>query len=115
MPSTRILPGRRMGPAWPADESADVALSGRAGEDGAAQQDEGVRRAPRGIERANTTHLATRRTKGVQKWLEPAIYPPKPTVELSVSARFAVRQNGAGEHDDLLAYPVEDHQWASLS
>ncbi len=38
----------------------------------------------------------------VQKWLEPTIDPPKPTVELSVSACFAVRQNGAGAHDDLV-------------
>ncbi len=84
----------------PADERADVALFGRAGEDGAAQQYEGVRRALRGIERANTTHRATHWTKGVQKWRKPAIYPPKPTVEKSVSACFAVRQNGAGEHND---------------
>ncbi len=66
------------------------------------QQDEGVRRAPRGIERANTTHRATRWAKGVQKWQKTAAYLPKPTVAVSVPACFAVRQNGAGEHDDLV-------------
>ncbi len=64
-------------------------------EDAALQQDEGVWRAPRGLERANTTHRATRRAEGVQKWREPAIYPPAPTDDCSVSACFAVRHNGA--------------------
>ncbi len=68
-----------------------------------------------GVEQAITTHLATQWAKGVQKWRKPAIYPPKPTVAWSVSACFAVQRKGAGEHDGLLAYPVEDHQWASLS
>ena len=71
-------------------------------EDAAPQQDEGVWRAPRGLERANTTHRATRRAEGVQKWRKPAVYPPKATVARSVSACFAVRHNGAGEHDDLV-------------
>ncbi len=51
------------------------------GEDGAAQQFEGVRRAPRGIERANATHRATQWARGVQKRRKSAIYPPKPTVD----------------------------------
>ncbi len=49
----------------------------------------------RGIKRANTTHRATRRAKGVQKWRKSAVYPPKTTVGRSVSACFAVRHNGA--------------------
>ena len=59
-------------------------------------------RGPRGIERANTTRRATRWAKGVQKWRKPAINSPKPTVACSVSACFAVRHNGAGEHDGLV-------------
>ncbi len=66
------------------------------------QQDEGMRRAPRGLERANATHIATRWDRGVQQWREPAIYPPIPTVVYSVSACFAVRHNGAGEHGGLV-------------
>ncbi len=93
---------------------AHAALPDRAGEDGAVQQDEGVRRALRDIERAITTHLATQWAKGVQKWRKPAVYPPKPTVDLSFRM-FCGAAIGAGEHDGLLAYPVEDHQWASLS
>ncbi len=38
------------------------------GEDGAVQQDEGVERTARGIERSNTTHGATRWAEGVQRW-----------------------------------------------
>ncbi len=54
------------------------------------------------FQRSNTTHCATRRAEGVQKWQKTAIYPPKATVARSVSACFAVRHNGAGEHDDLV-------------
>ncbi len=54
----------------------------------------GVRRALRDIERAITTHLATQWAKGVQKWQKTAAYLPKPTVEYSVSACFAVRYIG---------------------
>ncbi len=68
-------------------------------EDAAVQQDEGVERTARGIERSNTTHGATRWAEGVQRWRKSAVYPPKPTVAVSVSACFAVRQIGAGEHD----------------
>ncbi len=74
---------------------AHAALPDPAADDSAAQHYEGVRRALRDIERAITTHLATRWAKGVQKLREPAIYPPKPTVDWSVFACFAVRYNGA--------------------
>ncbi len=75
---------------------------GGAGEDGAVQQDEGAGRVARGIEQAITTRRATHWAEGVQKWRKTAIYPPKPTVARSVSACFAVRQIGAGEHDGLV-------------
>ena len=65
------------------------------------------------LQRANTTHSATRGAEGVQKWRALAIYPPKPTVGCSVSACFAVRYNGAGEHDDLViavdGYSMNSH------
>ena len=44
---------------------AHAALPDRVGDDGAAQQDEGVRIAPRGIKRPNTTHHATHWAEGV--------------------------------------------------
>ncbi len=47
------------------------------------------------FQRSNATHCATRWAKGVQKWREPAIYPPKPTVEVSVFGIIAVRHNDA--------------------
>ncbi len=61
-----------------------------------------VRRATGGVKGTNTTHCATRWAEGAQKWRKSTIYPPKPTVDWSVSACFAVRQNGAGEPDDLV-------------
>ncbi len=49
---------------------------------------------------SGTRHV-TRLTIGVQKRRKAAVYLLKPTVVKSVSACFAVRHNGAGEHDDL--------------
>ena len=70
----------------------------------------------RGIERSNTTHGATRWAKGVRKWWNPAVYLPKPTVGSSVSACFAVRQIGVGEHDDLvIAGAVAACWWGDVS
>ncbi len=63
-------------------------------------------KAPRGIKRANATRHATRWAKDVQKWREPTIYPPKPTVDESVSAYGAARYIGAGEHGGLVSGDV---------
>jgi len=52
--------------------------------------------------RSNATHRATHWAEGVRKWPESAVYSPEPTVAISVSACFAVRYNGAGEHDGLV-------------
>ena len=71
-------------------------------EDAALQHDENHKEAWRSIEWSNTTHRATHRAEGVQKWREPAVFPPKATVNYSVSTFFAARQNGAGEHDGLV-------------
>ncbi len=66
------------------------------------QQDAGVRGALRGFSTANATRRATRWAEGVQKWRIDGGFSPKPTVVLSVFASFAVRHNGASEHDDLV-------------
>ena len=50
------------------------------------------------FQRSNATHRAAHWAEGIQKRQNSAIYPPKPTVEDSVSACVAVRQIGAGEH-----------------
>ncbi len=71
-------------------------------EDAALQHDEDHKEAWRSIEWSNTTHRATHRAEGVQKWREPAVFPPKATVDYSVSACFAVRHIGASVHDGLV-------------
>ncbi len=63
--------------------------------------------------RSNATHRATQWVIGVLKWWKSAIYPPKPTVEESVSACFAVRQNGAGEHNDPVIAVALAGWWAN--
>jgi len=80
----------------------DAAHPDLAGEDAAAQQNEGVRRAPGAIIRPNATHNATHQVEGVKKWRKSATYRQKSTDVGSVSAGCAVRHNGAGEHDGLV-------------
>ncbi len=73
-----------------------MALPDRAGEDAAAQQNEGVRKAPRDFQPSNATHGDTRWAKDVRKWRKPAIYWLIFTDMQSVSACSAMQQNGAG-------------------
>ncbi len=67
------------------------------------------------FQRSNTTHCATRWAESVQKRLNPAIFPLIFTDAASVSACFAVRQNGAGERDDLVIAVALACGWAERS
>ena len=79
-----------------------MALPDRAGEDAAAQQNEGVRKAPGDFQPSNATHGDTRWTKDVRKWRKFAIYWLIFTDDQTVFARFALRHNAAGGHDGLV-------------